>query len=385
MPLSSGRCGSKQSREKLVMSVTAVAAAVIIYIHTKADRKYFDHSTRLKSDVPAWKSNQCTEAEILENVDYINQNGGFSELTKCPDEKWLIEWREKLPSRASFTTLEVGCNKATDAVFLLKLFSKEDSVDLYDWIQKIDMSRSFACPPEDKEKYDAVVQILPKLSHISRYRHYCVEPIKETYDVLEKVLNDVGYHKLGLSVHQYAISASNDPEYVLFSPLEAGTESVGIDTQSLGNVTYQVRATSIDMFMLHQKVEEINMLRIDTEGNDPRVLLGASNTLSKMKPSYVSFENHAMGRWATFDLKDIIDYLDNLSYDCYWATTLGTLVKITCCWSSEYGQWKDWSNLACAHRDDKLLHSIFEKYRVQCRSLNIYYPHNTVHACNSSN
>jgi len=245
---------------------------------------------------------------------------------------------------------------------MMKLFTKEGSLDLYDWIQRINMSSTFACPPEDKEKYDALVQILPTWSHISRYQHYCVEPVKETFNVLKKTLKDTGYHKHGLSVHQYAISASNDPAYVLFSPLEAGTEYVGIDNLPLGNMTYQVRAASIDMFILHQEIEEIDMLKIDTEGNDPRVLLGAAKTLSEMKPSYVSFENHEMGRWATFDLKDIIDYLDNLSYDCYWATKFGTLVKITCCWSTEYGHWKGWSNIACVHRDDKLLQSIFEKH-----------------------
>ncbi len=346
---------------------TAIAALVIlvlaIYNSSRLHPGWREHfaPAPLVDVHQCLTSSECTKAEILENVDYIKTNGGFIEFTRCPDEKWLVEWRRKLSSRAYFTTLEVGCNKATDAVYMTKLFSREASVDLYDWIQRINMGNTFACPPKDEQKYDALVETLPTMSHISRYLHYCVEPVKETFTVLKKVLKDTGYDKHGLSVHQYAMSASNDPTYVLFSPLEPGTEYVGIDNVPLGNVSYQVRTTSIDRFILNQNIQQLDMLKIDTEGNDPRVLLGAANTLSKMKPSYVSFENHGMGRWLTFDLKDIIDYLDNLSYDCYWATNHGTLVKITSCWSTEYEQWKGWSNIACVHRGDKVLQSIFEE------------------------
>lgn len=319
-----------------------------------------------KRDIQKWglpfKRRPCTETETLGNIEYINKNGGFNQFTACPVESWLIEWREKLSPQEIFTTVEAGCNKATDAVFMLKLFSREESLNLYDWIQRINMSNTFSCPPVDEEKYEALVQMLPKCSHIMRYQHHCIEPVKETFAVVSKVTQEMGYHNYGLNIYQYVVTASNDPAFVQVSPVEAGTETVGIDTIVLANLTYRVPTVSIDKFILDNNIEGLQILKIDTEGNDPRVLLGAARTLAIMKPSYLFFENHGIGQWSTFDLKDIIDYLDNLSYDCYWATRIGSLVRITSCWSAEYGKWKDWSNIACVHRGDRLLRSIFEKY-----------------------
>ena len=39
-----------------------------------------------------------------------------------------------------------------------------------------------------------------------------------------------------------------------------------------------------------------------------------------LKPSYVQFENHGVGKWKTFDLKDSIDMLDAMEYECFWST-----------------------------------------------------------------
>ena len=37
---------------------------------------------------------------------------------------------------------------------------------------------------------------------------------------------------------------------------------------------------------------------------------------------YLQFENHEVGRWSTFELKDVIDLLDNLPYTCVWQQTV---------------------------------------------------------------
>lgn len=348
---------SYDPKKTLSVCISVVLVAVCIVTHLKATT-FFRSSAGLPwQDLP-YHNPTCTEAQVRANVDYITSHGGFNTLTKCPDEAWLVEWRRQLPNQAEFTSLEVGCNKATDAVFMLKLFSRESQVDLYDWIDRINVSSTFVCPPEEKSRYDALVQTLPELSHIGKYRHFCIEPVQETYNTLIQTLKSTGYKRYGLDIHQYAFTVSDDPSHVLFSPMQAGTEDVGIHSE-LGRVTYEVKATSVDKFVSQKNIDMVNMLKIDTEGNDPLVLLGAARTLSVMRPSYVSFENHEMGRWTTFNLKDVIDYLDNLSYECYWATKYGTLVRITSCWAAEYGQWKDWSNVACVHRGDMLLYSIF--------------------------
>lgn len=354
----------RRQRRSLVylgMIIPPLVPALIVFFRTCGSNDSQTSPNTVLQQFRYQDIKQCTEAEVDSNVKYIESNDGFVQLTNCPVESWLTEWRRQLPPQKEFTTIEIGCNKATDAVLSLKLFSREPSVDLYDWIQKMNLTSTFACPPEDKERYDELVHMLPTLNPIARYNHYCVEPVRETFEILGKVLEETGYEKYGLSMHQYAMTTTDNPRHVLFSPAVAGKEDVGIES-ALGNVTYKVRATSIDKFILEKNIERVDLLRIDTEGNDPRVLLGAARTLSVMKPSYVAFENHMYGGWAKFDLKDVIDYLDNLSYECYWATRYGTLVRITSCWSTKYDEWKGWSNIACVHRGDHMLFSIFMDY-----------------------
>ncbi len=48
----------------------------------------------------------------------------------------------------------------------------------------------------------------------------------------------------------------------------------------------------------------IDVLTVDTEGNDVRVLLGALRTLPVVR--YLEFEHHAVNRWARSDLQDTV-------------------------------------------------------------------------------
>ena len=72
--------------------------------------------------------------------------------------------------------------------------------------------------------------------------------------------------------------------------------------------------SSIDK--LFGQLPRVDMLLIDTEGNDPLALLGAASVLKTVR--YLEFENHKVGQWLKFDLQTIIDYLDNLivHFDC---------------------------------------------------------------------
>lgn len=92
------------------------------------------------------------------------------------------------------------------------------------------------------------------------------------------------------------------------------------------------------------------------------VLIDAINTLMHLKPSYLQFENHGVGRWSTWHLKDVIDLLDNLSYECFWATNSGKVIRLSMCYSSEYDKMKTWSNVACYHRSKTAFASIMEGY-----------------------
>lgn len=310
-------------------------------------------------------SRRCSSEDTRKNVKYISDNGGLSSVSACPTEDWIYAWRRHLPAQKHFVTVEVGCNKATDAIQFLRLFGDRSEIDLYRWIEGLTMS-FVACQPDYAAWNVTILEKNRKLrSAIKEYSHYCIEPVKETFETINRLSYQFGYNKLGLSIHQFAFSASTDPDTVLFSPAVPGDETIGIDFGPRGNETYPVKVTSVDKFVFEHQISRVDILKIDTEGNDPRVLLGSAKTLAILRPRYVSFENHQIGRWATFDLKDIIDYMDNLSYDCFWSTKFGTLIRITACWSSDYEQMKAWSNIACVYRGDHVLDSIMRAHEIK--------------------
>ena len=54
--------------------------------------------------------------------------------------------------------------------------------------------------------------------------------------------------------------------------------------------------------MFFENAGAIDVLSIDTEGNDMRVLLGAARLLGAEMVRFLEFEYHNIGHWATADL-----------------------------------------------------------------------------------
>ena len=135
-----------------------------------------------------------------------------------------------------------------------------------------------------------------------------------------------------------------------------GKESIGLrEMRTKGLVP--VPAISVDKYVANFAVEKVDILLIDTEGNDANVLYGASRTLRAHKPFYVIFEYHKVLPWRLMKLKSLIDYMDDMKYECYWAHNKGMLFQITHCWHPHYDT-HTWSNIACYHRSDKLMADI---------------------------
>ena len=255
--------------------------------------------------------------------------------------------------------IEVGCNKATDAIINLRAFTADKSVDIVKW-QDATKLEMFACPV-DTEMWERVSKIPARTT--KSYKHFCIEAAAENANPVKEAAQRLGYDKLGLIVHHFAVSSSSLPSTVRFPVIPAGGEYIGIDTDHSGYAEfYDVSVTTVDEFVHANGIHSLDVLKIDTEGNDPLVIIGAINTLFQLKPSYLQFENHGIGRWKTWHLKDVIDLLDNLSYECFWATNSGKLIRLSACWSSEYDEVKTWSNVACFHRSDTTLASIMRSY-----------------------
>jgi FkbM family methyltransferase len=299
------------------------------------------------------KVEACSSEEIKRNLEIF-----LRESTTCPSEAWYWEWQATL-SVEEFVYIEVGCNKGTDALMNLRAFTGSKIADIKRWQEYTGMG-DFACP-FDNERWELLIEN-SKL-RARRYKHLCIEAAAENAKPVEAATLLLGLDKLGLHVQHAAVSSTNVPSTVKFPVILPGQENIGIGTDNQDfKDFYDVQVFTVDGLITTHKIKQVDVLKIDTEGNDPRVLIGAVKTLSMMKPSYVTFENHGVGHWATFHLEDTIDFLNALDYECFWATNSGKLIKITSCWSHEYAAVKTWSNVACYHRQKDDLKVIMRKY-----------------------
>jgi hypothetical protein len=96
----------------------------------------------------------------------------------------------------------------------------------------------------------------------------------------------------------------------------------------------------------------IDLLLVDTEGNDYLVLKGSIPLLKSGAIRVVIFEYHRYLPWSKLKLEDAKNDMDSYGYDCYFQGS-GRLWKITGenCWVNIY-EFHHWSNIMCVRRED---------------------------------
>ncbi|MFN5514704.1 MAG: FkbM family methyltransferase [Cyanobacteriota bacterium] len=87
------------------------------------------------------------------------------------------------------------------------------------------------------------------------------------------------------------------------------------DIHKQGIVTLPVSVETLDEFCAEQGITEIDFLKIDTEGNELSVLLGAKDLLKNRKIKYISFEFNEMNVVSRVFLRDFKNLL--LDFDLY--------------------------------------------------------------------
>jgi FkbM family methyltransferase len=306
----------------------------------------------------------CSKTQVEHNVGELSQRGGISKATRCPSEPFFIDYfiTSERRRKGKFTFIEVGCNKATDAIMMLRMFTQNPRIDLKLWLERTQFMRNPSCDI-GWERWHRVEEIRGPAFD---YKHYCIEPVRENFEIVKRVSSELEYDEMGLSVHQVAISSSDVPSYVKFPTAngKSGIEKYGIHSLATNKKEvdfYEVKLTSVDKFVRDEGIVNVDILKIDTEGNDSLVLLGSIHTISTLRPSYITFENHGIGHWKKASLEETIDLLNGLAYTCFWSTYDGHLIRITSCWDSSY-EYKEWSNVACYNRSDKEFAEIMESY-----------------------
>jgi FkbM family methyltransferase len=124
---------------------------------------------------------------------------------------------------------------------------------------------------------------------------FAFEPLPEAFDKLERLASKWENRILALNVGLSDVEGQfelkfGDPssELASFSPAVQEIEFVG--RSNTNSVT--TRVTTLDTFMEQMRVHapEVDLLKIDVEGLEWEVLLGAKNTIVEMRPKLIQIE-----------------------------------------------------------------------------------------------
>ena len=117
---------------------------------------------------------------------------------------------------------------------------------------------------------------------------YAFEPVISNYKILSKYIKSKCENVI---LENYAVSDTEGPD-VLYIPL---IDSIEVDTQA--SIDYEnrkmyyndfakqdIRKITIDNYLNANSIQRMDYLKIDTEGNDERVIRGALKSIAEFKP-----------------------------------------------------------------------------------------------------
>jgi len=117
---------------------------------------------------------------------------------------------------------------------------------------------------------------------------HAFEPVSSTYQTLERnvrPLDGVACHRLALSDRVGVAAMTADAN----SPLNRLVETRSERVPAAGGIE-QVETDTIDRFCLERRIERIDLLKVDAEGADLKVLEGAGRMLREGRVSFVFAE-----------------------------------------------------------------------------------------------
>ncbi len=291
---------------------------------------HMQHGMRCTPEQSEWVANQ----EPIQN-------------SNCPSKSsWMAIFEKASMDNPTATLISIGCNRGDDLANRMREWSRNASYS-YDLMKPFytDFYGSRACPLEPE------IDLSNNTERVRPVRGFCVEAMKSTYDAVSTI-----YRKLGWDTHVQVIHAagSSVPGVAHFPRHFTGFEAFGLGSTSQYG-TDVVEVITVDELVRRNNLQSIDMLSIDTEGNDMRVIFGSVHSLHKVR--FLEFEYHVSNRWAQSDLQDLVDLLDQFNFDCYWPSNEGKLWRLTGCWHDSYYTKRFWSNVACCNRNEKILHS----------------------------
>lgn len=179
-------------------------------------------------------------------------------------------------------------------------------------------------------------------------RIHAFEPCRDTYLRLFKQVG--GFPDVTL-VQQACSRIPGTAQMRVYGGGEA-TNSLAAPVDERRYDIEEVQVTTIDQYCEIVGLDKIDLLKIDAEGYDFEVIVGAAKTLDRKAVRFLQFEyNH---RWigARNFLKDVFSFLTPKGYSI--GKISGRHVEFYPRWSWELETWDEGNYVACQHADQVL-------------------------------
>lgn len=298
------------------------------------------------------------DRERLQKIVRIRQNT----LSNCPDRTpWWLHFAGSMSEGRTqpLVHVSIGCNKGVDFLATLEDLSGDDRYSPTAYLERLAKAgRVFPNQGACNQLATTAHRIRPALSSTRRVSGYCIEPVNSTFVALKQGMNELerqGCVFLG----QYI--ASSSPGEAFFPDAEAGQEAIGM-SKTTG---ISLPVITLDDFSSSMGIDHIDLLSIDTEGNDVHVLYGGLNMLVSGMVRVIEFEVHTVGQWNVSRVDNVVAMLDNAGFTCYWHLNGDhPLLRATGCMAEELeaSNIKFWSNMVCANRREKDVAALFETH-----------------------
>ncbi|MFO0321509.1 MAG: FkbM family methyltransferase [Bacteroidota bacterium] len=143
---------------------------------------------------------------------------------------------------------------------------------------------------------------------------YSFEPTPKTFSVLKETIKINDIEKIVFPIQQ-AVSDKKGTAIFNISDVDIdAANSLSNSARNHATSGIEVNITSVDEFVKDMSISKINFLKIDAEGAEYYVLLGAENTIEKHKPIL----NLALHPMALIDFNSslslIFDFIKNKKY-----------------------------------------------------------------------
>lgn len=182
------------------------------------------------------------------------------------------------------------------------------------------------------------------LMHSGKYVSdiHMFEPLPANQAIIEKGMADglYGPHKDKLTLNRIGMSHAPAKALINYEAEKSALASIDsveafMPNSSVKlNLSQEIDLSTIDIYCTQNKIDIIDLLKIDVEGHELSVLRGAERMLRERRIMGVVYEigPHQMARREYF--KDFFDYFRSFGYDNYIINRFDSAVKIPTYFSS---------------------------------------------------